>query len=226
MTYTKLFASITESSLWSASKETRLLFVSMLARANSAGFVEASVPGLARIANLTREETERALAELLAPDADDKSGNNDGRRLVRLEGGWGIVNYEVYRNRRDEEERREYMRKYMAQYRKKEKTEAPAGEPVSKCKQGKPGLAKAEAEAEAEGEGEREESAPAPDNGLRAFLSDFSCKLERGGESILDEWKLAVKGLRPKQVREILEAAKPGIQWPSEFKKHREARGV
>lgn len=140
MSYAKLFSSITESSLWSASKETRLLFVSMLARANAVGFVEASIPGLARISNLSREETELALAELMAPDPDDKSGNNEGRRIIKMDGGWGIVNYEVYRNRRDEEERREYMREYMARYRKKH---------VNLSKQSKPQLAKAEAEAEA-----------------------------------------------------------------------------
>ena len=115
MSYAKLFSTITESSLWSTSKETRLLFVSMLARANAVGFVEASIPGLARMSNLTRRETEKALRELMAPDRDDKSGNNEGRRLVKMDGGWGIVNYEIYRNRRDEEERRTYMREYMAQ---------------------------------------------------------------------------------------------------------------
>jgi hypothetical protein len=147
MSYAKLFSSITESSLWSASKETRLLFLSMLARANAVGFVEASVPGLARISNLTLEETQRALDELCAPDPYDKSGNNEGRRLVKLDGGWGLVNYEVYRNRRDEEERREYMREYMARYRKK-KSEGAVGA-VSSVNSSKPQLAQAEAAPEA-----------------------------------------------------------------------------
>ena len=141
MSYAKLFSTITESSLWSSSKETRLLFVSMLARANAVGFIEASVPGLARISNLTREETDAALRELTSPDPDDKSGNNDGRRIVKMDGGWGIVNYEAYRNRRDEQERREYMREYMTQYRKRT---------VNSVNDSKPQLAKAEAEAEAE----------------------------------------------------------------------------
>jgi hypothetical protein len=74
--------------------------------------------------------------------------------------------------------------------------------------------------------GGRTGDAPAPDDGLSDFLGDFKCKTERAGKSILDEWRLATKGLKARQVREILDAAKPGIQWPSEFKKHREAKGV
>jgi hypothetical protein len=64
------------------------------------------------------------------------------------------------------------------------------------------------------------------DDGLREFLKENRCKTDRAGESILDEWRVVCKGLKPKTVREIIEQAKPGIQWPSEFKKHREARGI
>lgn len=74
--------------------------------------------------------------------------------------------------------------------------------------------------------GGRTGDAPAPDDGLSSFLEDFKCKTERAGKSILDEWRLATKGLKVRQVREVLEAATPGIQWPSEFKKQREARGI
>ena len=66
--YAKLWSGITESSLWDGSKEARLLFVSMLARADQVGFVEAAPSGLARIANLTKEEVASALEELTSPD--------------------------------------------------------------------------------------------------------------------------------------------------------------
>jgi hypothetical protein len=145
--FAKLFSSITESSLWSASKEARLLFVSMLARCDSVGFIEASIPGLARMANLTREEVESALLELEAPDVDSKSQISAGRRVVKVHSGWCLTNYEAYRARRSEEERREYMRRYMSDYRKVN---------GKHCKQCKPMLAQAEAEGEGEGEGEGE----------------------------------------------------------------------
>ena len=222
MSYAKLFASITESSLWSSSKETRLLFVSMLARANAVGFIEASTPGLARISNLTLEETKGALAELTEPDQYDKSGNVEGRRLVKMQGGWGIVNYEIYRNRRDEEERREYMREYMKTYREK-------GKPVNSVNSRKPMLAQAEAEAEAEAEGEREENAPAQgvkgkEEIQRDFLKSQGVKLDKDGADLLPEWTACFKGLRLSSIESIFKEAAPGIQWPSEFKAHRSQR--
>lgn len=139
--YAKLFSSITESSLWCvSSKDARLLFVSMLARADASGVVEASLPGLAKIANLSLKETEAALAELSSPDVYDRSGRDEGRRIVKVDGGWALVNFAVYRERRNEDERREYMRTYMQKYRETS---------VNNCKPRKPMLAEAEAEAEA-----------------------------------------------------------------------------
>lgn len=150
MSYAKLFSSITESSLWGESKETRLLFLSMLARADETGFVEASDSGLARISNLTHDETKTALKVLMSPDPNsgdlEDSPSNAGRRVLRAPHGFLIVNYAVYRARRDDQARREYMREYMRNYRSKNSVN-----PVSPSK---PPLAQAEAEAEAEGEAE------------------------------------------------------------------------
>ena len=104
MSYAKLFGTITDSSLWSATKDARILFVSMLARADATGFVEAALPGLARMANLTLPETEAALAVLMASDPYSKSTDHDGRRVVAVPRGWCLVTYMEYRERRDEEE--------------------------------------------------------------------------------------------------------------------------
>lgn len=117
MSYAKLFSSITESSLWSEPKEVRLLFVTMLAKANSIGFMEASVLGLARVSNLTEEETVSSLSVLESPDPHSKNPELEGRRIMKVPGGWMILNYEDYRSRTTEEERKEYMREYMRKYR-------------------------------------------------------------------------------------------------------------
>lgn len=120
MGYAKLFSSITESSLWSEPKEVRLLFVTMLAKANSVGFVEASKHGLARAANLQPSEVYRAIRILESPDMDSKNPDCEGRRIIPAPGGWIVLNYEDYRSRQSEEERREYMREYMRKYRSKQ----------------------------------------------------------------------------------------------------------
>jgi len=148
--YAKLFSSITESSLWSEPKEVRLLFVTMLARADAVGFIEASIPGLARVANLTIEETESALAVLSGPDPYSKNPAHDGRRITKVDGGWCLINHDDYRNRRDEEDRREYIRNYMRDYRSRKQSVNFCKHDVNNVNHSKPRLTKAEAEAEAE----------------------------------------------------------------------------
>lgn len=154
--FAKLYGTITESSLWTTSKETRLLFITMLARCDETGFMEAVPSGLARTANLTLEETHRALEELGLPDPESKSKALDGRRVVKVDRGYMVVNYEEFRKRRDEVARREYMRDYMRKYR--ETGEDPRKHPltnvntVNQSKPCKPQLAQAEAETETETE--------------------------------------------------------------------------
>ena len=60
-TYTKLFSSITESTVWGEPYATRIVWVAMLAMADARGNVYGAVPGLARRANVTLEEVEAAL---------------------------------------------------------------------------------------------------------------------------------------------------------------------
>lgn len=126
----------------------------MLARADSTGFVEASVPGLARVANLSMDEVSRSLEILESPDPHSKNPDMEGRRIVKVKGGWMVLNYEDYRNRRSDEERREYMRKYMQDYRRKQR--------VNDVNSSKPQLAQGEGETEAEREAETEKSSSLP----------------------------------------------------------------
>jgi hypothetical protein len=165
--YGKLWSGITESSLWGGSKEARLLFVTLLAKADSVGFVEAAPSGLARLANLSREDVDAALAELTAPDPESKSKVADGRRVAIVPRGVCVVNYEEYRKRRDDEERREYMREYMRDYRKKNETaRGDIGKhqltSVNSSEHCKPQLAQAEAEAEAEAKAKAKDQPPVP----------------------------------------------------------------
>jgi hypothetical protein len=97
--FTKLFPSLLMSSVWEESNETRIVWVTMLAIANQDGMVEASVPGLARAARVTREQAELALKILSSPDPDSKSTRDEGRRIRKVEGGWNLINYLEYRQK-------------------------------------------------------------------------------------------------------------------------------
>ncbi len=95
--YTKLYTTILDSSVWSASDSTRIVWITMLAMATPRGIVHASIDGLRRRANVSREAVEEALRVLEGPDPDDKSGIRDGRRLEKMQGSWQIINFELYR---------------------------------------------------------------------------------------------------------------------------------
>jgi hypothetical protein len=190
--FAKLFSSITESSLWSEPKEVRLLFVTMLAKADQNGFVEASIPGLARVSNLTIEETERSLECLQGPDAYSKNPDNEGRRVLQVPGGFVLLNYEDYRSRRSTEERREYMREYMKDYRKKD--EKPRKQLVNKRKQklttvshGKPRLAQAETDADTDADTEK--------NTFDHFWSIYPRRVAK--QNAVKAWRKAIKTVEP-----------------------------
>lgn len=63
------------------------------------GKVEASGVGIVRRAHLPPEDGLSALERLGAPDADSRSPEFEGRRLVRTAGGYLVLNYERYRER-------------------------------------------------------------------------------------------------------------------------------
>lgn len=116
-TYVKLFSSIVRSTIWQESKETRLVWITMLAIKDARQIVESSVPGLAVAAGVTLKECEEALKVLMAPDPYSRSQDHEGRRIEAVEGGWKVLNGEKYQQRMSVEERREYKRVWMANRR-------------------------------------------------------------------------------------------------------------
>lgn len=117
--YTKIFATLLDSTVWGLSKEARLLWITMLVKKNREQVVEASIPGLANAARLTIDETERSLKELMAPDRYSRTKDHDGRRIEEVDGGWLILNGAKYREMLSLEERRAYKAKKQREYREK-----------------------------------------------------------------------------------------------------------
>lgn len=63
------------------------------------GFVPAAGIGIIRQAGIDRDSGLKALAELGSPDKESRSSEHEGRRLVRVNGGYIILNYIKYRER-------------------------------------------------------------------------------------------------------------------------------
>ena len=145
--YAKLFSRITESSLMEEPLPVRYVFVMLLAISDPHGYVVGTDVAIARRLNIPLKDFQEAMLTLLSPDPNSGSPELDGKRVVisDAERGYRIVNFVAYRDTKDPEERREYMRKYMAEYRKK-------GRPVNSCKQELADLTHADAKEDAKEE--------------------------------------------------------------------------
>jgi len=147
--FTKLWAEITDSSIWNEDDKTRIVWITMLARMGPDYVVRASVGGLAHLARVSREDCEKALEKLASPDPDSRSPEEEGRRIKKVEGGFFMINGEKFRQRRGDEEKKAYMREYMRQYRK---NKSPGVKDVKDVNIGKHKLTQEEEEEEAEAE--------------------------------------------------------------------------
>lgn len=136
----------------------RYVFMMLLAIADQAGDVIGTDVAIARRINIGVPEFRDCIAALMEADPNSNSQEQDGRRVVESEGsrGYHLVNYLTYRGLKTVEDRREYMRSYMAKRRCKQ--------PVNTCKQPLAELTHAEAEEEADANGvsESKDSSPAP----------------------------------------------------------------
>ncbi len=170
ITFTKLFSSITESTVWCEPSNIRIVWITMLAMADKRGRVWASVPGLANRARVPIEDARAAITTFLSPDPDSRTPDYEGRRIEAIDGGWRLLNYDKYRATRDDEDRREQTRVAVAKHRAN----------VSQCKpnvsHGKPGKAQAEAEAEAFKKEKKEHLSDSPKSDAITLLEYLNAK--------------------------------------------------
>lgn len=98
--FAKLFSSIVTSTIWREADHVRLVWITMLAIADRHGVVEASVPGLADLARVDLTDCVAALKRLAEPDEWSRTKEHEGRRIAEIPGGWRLLNYAAYRDRR------------------------------------------------------------------------------------------------------------------------------
>lgn len=171
--FTLLWAKILRSSLWTReSKETRLVWIAMLALKDRNGVVEGSVEWLASAARVSLDECAEAIKVLESPDSGDTSGVDEGRRIKPVRGGWQIVNHDHYRFATDT--KREFWRQYQQEYRlRKSKTE-----PQARFK--KPTL-------------EELTASGLDQNNAERFLNYYESKGWKVGKSPMKDWQAAVR---------------------------------
>ena len=124
--FVKLFRSILDSTIWMEEDHVLRIWLVLLLNCDSEGIVKMPIPAMAQRARVTLDQCREALTRLEAPDPDSQSKEEDGKRIVKIseeEPIWFIVNYETYRRIRNEEQRKEYHRNYMREYRARKKAE-------------------------------------------------------------------------------------------------------
>lgn len=96
--FAKIFASMLRSTVWVGQpRHRKLVWITLLMLADAEGNVWASVPGLARDAEVTNDEVEDALEHFRQPDKHSRTKDHDGIRIVDIDGGWHILNHHKYR---------------------------------------------------------------------------------------------------------------------------------
>jgi hypothetical protein len=132
------------------------------------GFCETSGPGILRLAGVDVDDVGFAALERLgSPEPESRSQAFDGRRLVRVDGGWIALNYDKYREKDVTSAER------AARYRARKAEGKSRRDGVTVTRDGPyqdRSVTQAEAEAEAEAE-DPETILPSPPNGARGSRS-------------------------------------------------------
>ena len=117
--YVKMYEQLFNSSIMEQPLDIRYIWMCILTLADKEGYIDMTIPSIARRINISDNKVANAIDLFVAPDPSSRTPDHDGRRLepIRESFGWRVINYIKYRDLRDQEARREYMRDYMKKRR-------------------------------------------------------------------------------------------------------------
>lgn len=125
--YGKIFESMYDGTLASKGPWQALVtFQQLIVLADQDGVVDMTAHAISRRTSIPLEVIEVGITELMKPDPDSRTPDEDGRRIMLVEEhrnwGWQIVNHAKYRDMRKAEDRREYLRLAQAKSRDRRKS--------------------------------------------------------------------------------------------------------
>ncbi len=147
--FTKLDSGIVHSTIWVQPHDVLRVWIAMLALANMDGYVRTAAPALAHTCMIPVDRMREILRILESPDEDSRSEAEGGRRLMKVQGGWWLVNHAAYRAKVSAEEKRAADRERIAAKRAESRD----------VSQTVADVAQADAEAEAEADAEADADA-------------------------------------------------------------------
>ena len=129
--WTKLYGNTIYSTVWQEPPAIRCVWITMLAISDFEGYVGASVPGLAKAANVSMEETLAALERFQGPDEFSRTKEHDGRRIEEVDGGWRILNFVAHRDGNENQRDKWARQKRQQRANKKKGAGAGHGKPLA-----------------------------------------------------------------------------------------------
>ena len=111
--FSKVPKSIVYSSIWQESLPVVKTWFALIALKDREGVVRCSVPGLHSVVTNAKspvsiEEIVAALDLFRSPDPHSTTPVKEGRRIEDVEGGWRLINHQLYQEYLNPEERRAY----------------------------------------------------------------------------------------------------------------------
>ena len=98
MGFTKLDEGILKSSIMGETAEVFKVWIAFLASCGPDGIARVTAIFLSGVCHFPIDIVRLAIERLEAPDPDSRTEKEEGRRIIKVEGGWFIVNYEKYRS--------------------------------------------------------------------------------------------------------------------------------
>ena len=130
--YAKVYKSMWEGTL-AGTGEVWAVFVFLLAHCDREGFVDIHPGVVSALTGFEEIRVREALRALEAPDAQSRTAEDGGARIVRLDGhrdwGWQIVNYVKYRTLVDADTRRAQVREAVKRHRNPPSSSVIIGKP-------------------------------------------------------------------------------------------------
>lgn len=164
-----------------------LVFTNLLAHADQTGMVDIHPRAIADEVGLSQDDVKAALVELEDIDPESRSPEQDGRRIIRLDGhrawGWQITNYVKYRSIHNEDERREQNRLAQARWRDKNKQTVSVRNHVS----AQSAHTDADADADTEGDAKKTKRTARGSRLPEPFDPDFQFAVDAGIQNTLEE---------------------------------------
>jgi len=119
--YTPVFRDFLTSSMWAADPATRCVWLWFLLTADPEGYAVGTIPGVARQVGISLEEAIAAVELLESPDPYSSTPGFEGRRIVKVDRGWHIINFVAHRERAKQESEKARKRAWIAKHRADQK---------------------------------------------------------------------------------------------------------